>query len=109
MEPIKKKPDKEVNLMPKLPVSPEQQALDVADTTIQTILTRNKLDYKKTPVICRFGTKAYYNRRDDAGEWKVSELQRLARKTDMGLLEAASIILGRKVTAKDIKEFLIIL
>ena len=88
--------------MPQTKPSPERQALNIAAGEINASIARSNLSRQQVMKTCGFSQKTFYNRRDNPRDYNLVELQRLAKKTNMDPLQAASIMLGRRVTLNEV-------
>jgi len=88
--------------MPAIKPSQEKQALIIAAGEINANISRSHLSRQQVMTICGFCQQTYYDRQDSPNNYRLVELQRLARKTNMNPMQAASIVLGRRVTLNEI-------
>lgn len=83
--------------------SDAEQSRRIARAEIEACILRSGLSKEQVLVTCGFKETTFYGRKKCPDDWQLSELQRLAKKSGMTPLQAASIILGRQVTASEIK------
>ena len=88
--------------MPAIKPSTERQGLNIAAGEINASIARSGLSRQQVMLTCGCGQTAYYERLEDPRLYTLLQLQRLAKKTKMDPLQAASIMLGRKVTLNDV-------
>jgi len=89
--------------MPKLKPNNNEIARRNARAEIEACVIRGGLSKEQISAACGFTVNTYYNRRERPQDWTLGQLQTLAKKTGMTPLQAASIILGRPVTASEVK------
>lgn len=94
--------------MPKLQPSEREQAYRVVRACIIGNQQLHAVDDETLSIKMHRTVKTVQNRRDNPGNFTLDELQAVARTLKLTPLQCASIVMGRPLTSKEVKEFLMI-
>lgn len=94
--------------MPKL--TPNDKEL--ADRIVRSCISSNKdlyaIDNEKLALKMMCHERTVRNRLDSPGDFSLAELRAVAKTLKFTPLQCASIIMGRTLTSKEVKEFLML-
>ena len=93
--------------MPKLKPSEQEAANRVVKACISASMERQDLDNNDLAASLGLDVITVRRRRNKPEEFKLGELQKMAKKLKLTPFQAASMLLGRELTAKEIREFIL--
>lgn len=94
--------------MPKLQPTEREQSYRVVRACITGNQQLYAVDDEHLSVRMRRTVKTVQNRKDNPGNFTLDELQAVAKVLKLTPLQCASIVMGRTLTSKEVKEFLML-
>jgi len=93
--------------MPKIKPDSKEEARRVARACISHNMERYGLKDEQVALKLHMATRSLRNRRDSPEKFTLEELWSAAQTLKLTPVQAASIVLGRNFTSKEIKEFIL--
>ena len=93
--------------MPKLKPSDQEESNRVVRACISAGMERQAIDDEKLAVKVGVTKKTIQNKRHRPEPLTLQELQKMAKILKFTPFQAASVLLGRELTAKEIREFIL--
>lgn len=93
--------------MPKLKSSDQEESNRVVRACISAGMERQAIDDEKLAVKVGVTKKTIQNKRHRPETLTLHELQKMAKVLKFTPFQAASVLLGRELTAKEIREFIL--
>lgn len=93
--------------MPKLKPNPTEEASRVVRACISSNMELYAISEETLAIKTGVTKRTVQNRRDRPENYTLGELWTLAKTLKLTPIQAASIVLGRTLTSKEIKEFIV--
>lgn len=93
--------------MPRLKPSDQEAANSIVRACISGNMERHHLDEEQLAVKVGVTKRTIQNKRKQPETLTLQELQRMAKALKFTPFQAASVLLGRELTAKEIREFIL--
>lgn len=93
--------------MPKLKPSPNEEAKRVVCACIDSNMALYNVDEDMLAARMRVTKKTVQNRRKKPENFTLEQLQAIAKALKWTPVQAASVVLGRPLTSKELKEFIL--
>lgn len=93
--------------MPKVKPSDQEESNRVVRACISAGMERQAIDDEKLAVKVGVTKKTIQNKRHRPETLTLQELQKMAKVLKFTPFQAASVLLGRELTAKEIREFIL--
>jgi len=93
--------------VPKLKPTEQEEANRIVRACISANMERQALDNEKLALVLGQNVVTVRRKRNSPETFTLLDMQRLAKKLKFTPIQAASIVLGRDLTTKEIKEFIL--
>jgi len=93
--------------MPKLKPTEQEEANRIVRACIAGNMERYRIDEERMATQIGATKRTVQNKRKQPGDFELKDIQKLAKLLKFTPIQAASIVLGRDLTTKEIKEFIL--
>ena len=93
--------------MPKLKLSEQETANRIIRSCISCNMEREDMDNKMLALILGQDVVTIRRKRNNPENFTVRDMQRLARALKFTPIQAASVVLGRDLTTKEVRDFIL--